>query len=143
MLQKKGALRTEFTIPSSKIFPEIEKYNSSFKNISYKKCCKKRWVFQTEFTIIHTRFTYKITIPRSIIFLGIEKYNANPFQNISCKKCCKNIFKMGVRILWDLGFFLYRMVGFGEKKNRGEGNLSHDYLMETAKLTKHQSYPKL
>ena len=116
MLQNMGALRTEFTIPSSKIFPEIEKYNSSFKNISYKKCCKKRRVFRTEFTIIHTRFTYKITIPRSRIFLGIEKYNANPFQNISCKKCCKNIFKMGVRILWDLGFFLSRMVGFGEKK---------------------------
>ena len=41
MLQKIGALRTEFSIPSSKIFPEIEKYNPSSNYISYKKCCKK------------------------------------------------------------------------------------------------------
>ena len=39
--KKRGEFRTEFTISSSKIFPEIEKYNPSTKNISYKKCWKK------------------------------------------------------------------------------------------------------
>ena len=71
MLKKKrGVFRTEFTITSSKIFPEIEKYNSQFKNISYKKCCKKRGGTSTEFNIPGTKYfqTQENTTPRSKIF---------------------------------------------------------------------------
>ena len=63
-------LRTKFTIPSSKIFPGIEKYNSQFKTISYKKCCKKRG--GNSYKIHHSQFQ-NISRDRKVQFL-VQKY---------------------------------------------------------------------
>ena len=48
--KKEGGIRTEFTIPNSEIFPEIEKYNSQFYFLQ-NMLRKKEGGFHTEFTI--------------------------------------------------------------------------------------------
>ena len=123
MLQKIGALRTEFSIPSSKIFPEIEKYNPSSNYISYKKCCKKcggisyrkhRSQFQNIFRdrkvefLVQKYFLHKmLQKKRSFvqnspflvpIYIQRQKKYKSSFKNISYKKCCQKIGGMSYRI---------------------------------------------
>ena len=80
MLQKKEeGIRTKFTIPSFKIFPEIEKYNSLLKKNPTNNVAIKEGGFRTEFTI-----------PSSKIFPEKENYNSYlkicPTKNVSKKR---------------------------------------------------------
>ena len=74
MIKKKGGGKKN-TIPKSKNFPSKNE--------------KKEEVFRTEFTIIHTKLTYKVKIFRPKKFPRIETYNRKSFHNILCKKCCR------------------------------------------------------
>ena len=63
---KESGFRTEFNRPSSKLFQRQKNTIPRFKKYFLQKMMdkKKGGVYRTEFTIIPTKFTYKITIPR-------------------------------------------------------------------------------
>ena len=81
-----GGLHTKFTIPCSKIFLEIEKYNPYFKNISCKKRLQKKRgeLVQNNSPFLIPKYfqRQKSTIPSSISYKTCcEKKRGDFIQN--------------------------------------------------------------
>ena len=81
-----GGLHTKFTIPCSKIFLEIEKYNPYFENISCKKRLQKKRgeLVQNNFPFLIPPYfqRQKSTIPSSISYKTCcEKKRGDFIQN--------------------------------------------------------------
>ena len=120
------ALYTKLTIPCSKIFTEIEKYNPYSKYISSKKCCKKRGGIRTEFTIHNSE-----------IFPEIEKYISQFYFLLNMLQKKRRDFIQNSPFLATKYFQTQENTIFGSKiflsKNVGknEGDMSyriHSYL---------------
>ena len=70
VLKKDGGFRTEFTITSSKIFPQVKNTILSSKKFPTENVAKKERGLRTEFNIPSSKYfqTQENTTPRSKIF---------------------------------------------------------------------------